>query len=663
MADNKLPDLIRRRYKQIKGLSDEVFESREINRNLYRGVLNVDETYEWDYSLVDPQVFPIVRNYLSRSNPSLTKIQLDARRPEDVEKKDINQALVNWELGEIASTSLFYRIFFSGYMNGRGYFKDGWKYQPAVKIKVKDDKGKVQEEKIMKEITNRADAKFVRFNDILVPNQNCPILREQPYVFELIQMRVGEMIDENDYLEQQGEKPYWSKKWLKDLKESGVEGDLLDYQVEIATDDDSKDELAFKSAYIPLMCMKTLDNDEYYMPIKGDDKIVNTQRTGRYWHGHYPYGDFCPFPEDDNYYSLALVDVVGDIQIAATEILNQTLTNIRNINNDMWVAGTPAAQTPDWMFQKRPSGIIRVVGDASQVQQIRTQDNTMSALRVAQELANKSEKAGGISSLYSSGVPNQSVNQTARGAQIIDSNIDLNMRMIIDLFGEQVIKTLGEDFLELNAQYITDDQIFYVTGRRNARDLVTIQSEQVSANFDVSVNSERMMKQTPASKQANLQNLTTNLQNIALQSQGAVEVDITPAVEAYVDSFPEMENVDDVIVSLDEKSKRDISLLTRGQMPEIKIRDAHQDLIIAANVYFDENKETIPEEIAQVFTQYVEKHLKYIQSAKEAAAMSQPVVPQAASPDALGAQMGNDATTAGLTEGAPGGGYNLQPIA
>lgn len=660
MDTSKLPDLIRRRFNKIKENFSSIETSREVNRNLYRGVLNVDDSYEWDYSLSDPQVFPIVRNYLSRSNPSSTKIQLDPRRPEDVEKTKVNQQFVNWEIGEIMLTSLFYRMFFSGFVAGRGYAKTGWKYEPAVKILRKDEKGNVIDEKIIKDIVNRADARFVRFNDLLIPNRNNPFLHEQPYVIELIQMRVGEMVDENESLEEKGEKPYWNKKWLEKLRKSGVEAKLLDYQVDMATDADSTEDIAFKSAYVPLMCMQTLDNDVYYMPITGDDTIVNDQRFGRYWHGHYPYIDFCPFPEDDEYYSLALIDVIGDLQIASTEVLNQTLTNIRQINNDMWVAGSLAAQTPDWQFTKRPSGIIRVAGDPSQIQQIRTQDNTRAALTVMQEIANKSEKAGGISSLYSSGVANQSVNQTARGAQIIDQNIDINMRMIVDLFGEQVIKRLGEHCLELNAQYVTEEQIFYVTGRKNARDFVSIDPAMISANFDVSVNSERMIKQTPASRQASLQNFMAQL--IQAQNTAGIQVDIVPVVEALADSYPEMENVDEVVISVDEKSQRDISLLERGQMPEIKVRDSHKDLITAVNVHYAQNEAFYPEEIKQVFEDYFMAHMKYIQTEKEVNAMSQPVMPQATQPQSLEQQMQSQATIQGTQTGLPGQGYNLAPL-
>jgi hypothetical protein len=639
----KLAGIVRKRYNKIKELSQEVFDKIEINRNLYHNIINVDDNYEWDYSLTDPHTFPLIRNYLSRTNPSQTKIRLDARNPKDYEKRQINQDFVNWELGEILLTSLFYRMYYSGFIAGKGYAKTGWKYEPAIEVKTAQGK-----QKKWRDLLNRADAKFVRFNDILIPNRNIPTIHEQPYYVELIQKRVGDMLEENEKEE------YWDKKWIEKLRKSGVEKKLLDYQMDFAQEDDTEDEMAFKSAYVSLMCMHTKEGDLLYIPYQGDDTVVNKIQGNPYWHGHYPIIEFTPFPEDDEYYSMSVIDAIADLQIAASEILNQTLTNIRQINNEMWIAGTPAAQTPDWAFQKRPNGIIRVAGDVSQIQQVSTKDNTMSSLRMGQDLQTKIERSGGISSLYSSGAPGTSINQTARGAQIIDQNIDTNIRMIIDLFGEQVIKTMGEHFLELNAQYVTEEQTFFVTGKKGVVDQISIDPEIVTANFNVYVNAERMVKQTPASRQQQLQNLLTVISQQANMAQ--VQIDMTPIFEALLDSYPEMENVDDVVVSIDEKAKRDIAMLERGQEVEVKVRDPHMDLIQVVKIHYEDNSSMYNEDINAVFGKYFVDHTRYLQAQKEAAMMAQPQLPNPMSPEGLSQEMGNPETM-GMPENSQS--YNL----
>lgn len=632
--DKRLAEITVNRFKKARDLCQPRFDAVEVNRNLYKGSISLDDTYEWDYSLVDQQVFPLIRNYISRSNPSMTKVRLEARKPEDFEKRQINQDFVNWEINELSLTTLLTRAFFSNYVAGKAYFKTGWKYEPRVIV---EENGYSFE---MRPLINRGDLKFVRFNNILIPNRNIPSLEEQPYILELMQLRVGDMIKDNETYGYE----YWDERFIKKLRKAGVTSKELDYEAEFVQDSDTKDEMAFRAATFPAVCMHTLEGDVIYVPIvDGSEEIINKNRENPYWHGHYPYIDMTAFPEDDEFFSMSVIDAVGDTQIASTEVLNQTLTNIRSINNNMWIAGVSAASTPDYVFKQRPSGIIRVPGDPNLVQPIRPIDSTNSMLRVSQDLSAKFERTGGISSLYSSGSASvRAVNQTARGAQIIDQNIETNVRMIVDLFGEQVLKKLGDHFLSLNAQYVTEEQTFAVTGKKGVRELVSISPDQITANFDVYTMPEQMIKQTPASRQASLQNLISVINTEAMR--GGVMVDIAPLMEALIDSYPDMENVEDIVVSVDEKAGRDIAMLERGQMPEIKVRDQHQELIMAVTVHFEENQMNYPPEVQQLFQDYIEKHFAYVQAEQEIKAMAQPQMPQAQSPEALMQAVGAEET-------------------
>lgn len=330
----------------------------------------------------------------------------------------------------------------------------------------------------------------------------------------------------------------------------------------------------------------------------------------------------------------------------------------------MWITGAPTATTPDYMFKQRPSGIIRVVGDAGQVVPLRQQDGTMSMLRVGQELQTKFERTGGISSLYSSGAGSKQVNQTARGAQIIDQNIEQNIQIIMDLFGEQVLKRLGDHFISLNAQYVTEEQTFAITGKKGVRELVSIAADQVSANFDVYVYPESMIKQTPASRQASLQNFLGVLNRDVIPT--GVVVDPTPVVEALVDSYPEMENIEDIVISVDEKGKRDVAMLERGQMPETKVRDPHMELVQYSSLHFEDHQAEYDEQISALFEQYAEKHLRYMQSEQEIKQLSAPAQPQVASPEALSAALGANPGNGEIPDAMGTGqeaGYNLGAIA
>lgn len=601
--DEKYASIVKSRYRKAAALAEERFDQVELNRTLYKGQIQTDDTYEWDYSLVDQQIFPLIRNYVARSNPAMTKVRLEARKSEDFERRQVNQDFVNWEINELSLTQLLTRGFFSNYVAGKGYFKTGWKYDPRVVVK----NGQYEYE--MRPLINRADLKFVPFNHILIPNRNIPELNDQPYIIELMQIRVGDMLNENEALGYE----YWDKKFISKLKKEGIDSKMLNYEADFVKDEDTLDDMTFRAASIPTICMWTKDGDVIYVPLTGDtDAIMNKERSNPYWHGHYPYIDMTAFPEDDEFFSMSVVDATGDFQIAGTEVLNQTLTNIRSLNNNMWVTGETNVTTPDYMFVQRPSGVIRVAGNPSETVPIRPNDATSSMIRMGQEIANKLEKVGGISSLYSSGVPGSNINQTARGAQIISQNIETNIKMIMDLFGEQVLKKIGEHFLELNAQFVTEEQTFAVTGKKGVRELVAISPDQISANFDVYTMPESMVKQTPASRQASLQNLLTVINQQVVPN--GVSVDIVPLAENLIDAYPDMENVDDIVVSIDEKAKRDSLMLERGQMPEIKARDDHKSLIQIVSIYFEDNQQNYAPETQALFQKYVERHLQFLQA-------------------------------------------------
>ncbi len=115
--------------------------------------------------------------------------------------------------------------------------------------------------------------------------------------------------------------------------------------------------------------------------------------------------------------------------------------------------------------------------------------------------------------------------------------------------------------------------------------------------------------------------------------------DLTPVVEALIDSYPEMENIDEVVVSVDEKAKRDIATLERGQEVEVKVRDPHLELLQVVQIHLEDNADSYPEEVMAVFGKYITDHVRFIQAAQEIKAMSQPQLPVGQNPEALVRQM------------------------
>lgn len=440
---------------------------------------------------------------------------------------------------------------FSGLMAGRGYLKSGWKYQP--RLVVKTDRG----DKVMRELVNRADLQNVRFTDVFIPNRNLPELSMQPYILERVTMLYGDMLDDNK------EEEYWNGDYLKKIKASKNFSRNLSYGADLPVDDDTQRKEIIRGQYINMICMHTMDGEKFYTLEGGDnDWILNKKTENEYWHGHYPLIDFAPFPEDDEFFSMGIVQPVADLQIALSSSINQLLTNARKAGNPMWIAGKAASQTPDWAFVNKPDGVIRVVGDVNQVQPVKTIDTSETLLSLRTTLQTSIERTTSISSLYSSGVSSTGeVNKTATGAKIIDQNIDQNLQLLISLFGAQILKQAGEHFLELNVQYVTEDQVIEVSGPKGAVDFKTITPDQVSSNFKVRVSPERMLKQSPVVKQSSLLNLYSTLKDSPHLNRVEME-------KMIVDAYPESEESESpLIIDPEDKAKDVIKMIVGGVEP------------------------------------------------------------------------------------------------
>lgn len=594
MNNQIIAETIKQRYITLSGNQVDVFDRVEQFKAMYRCKMTQDDNYPWEYQLTDPQIFPTVRAHLARMNPAEARISLIGQG----ENREANQQLVNWELNEILITQLMYKIMYSGFMAGHGYAKSGWFFKPAVEIK--NDKGN----KKLSSIQNRADAQFVRFNDLFIPNRNIPEIDAQPYIIERVAMRYGELLDDQ---EQTGR---WNQKLLNKIGEQKKFINQVDYGVDLINEDVTEDVL-LRSQYLSLLCMYTLDGEEFWVLEKDDKDLLNTDTENRYWHGHYPYLDFAPFPEDDEFFSMGIPDTIADLEIALSSTLNQLLTNGRKAGNSMWLVGPDGKQVPDWMFTDRPNGIIRVNGQLSDYQ--RLDFNTavsQETLELRNALQTSTERTSGISSLYASGVSSSpQINKTASGASIINNNIDQNLQLVVSLFGAQILKKMGEHFLELNQQFITEEQTIEITGKNDNYDYITVSPDQISADFKVKASPERLLKASPAVKLASLQNTIT-----LLESQKTVQANTKPLYEELIRSTPGLEDVDPQTVIIDPEQKamevcRDI---TEGLDPvKSTWDDNHKAMLAIIQKHLIDNPQYTPEQLSQ-FKAYIDELNRWI---------------------------------------------------
>jgi hypothetical protein len=608
--EERIAQIVQSRFSTLKGDQEEIFDEVEVYHQMWQAAMTEAESYPWDYQLVDPVVFYLLRGIMGRLNPEHMKVNLEARNEASEPHRRTNQAVVNWELSEMNKTLVFYRFLFRGLMAGRAYLSSGWRYEPAVEVMAGEGRGR---KVIMRDIVNRADAKNVRFQDVFIPNRNLPDIDEQPYVIERVTMRYGDMLDDNET----AGKEIWKKKYLEKIRKNNLFVTQIDYGVDLPNNDEqmadlSKEEMFVRSQYVSLLKMQTKEGDVIWTPEK-EDWVLNTEEGNPYWHGHYPYLSWTPFPEDDEFFSMGIVQPIADLQIAISSTLNQFLTNARKMGNPMWIAGSAANQTPDWQFVNRPDGIVRVAGDINQVRQIETKDNSRGLLEVRKELQTTFERATSMSSLYMSGVSGGSspqINKTATGARVIDANIDINLQLLVALFGAQALSKLGEHFLELNAQFITDEQEVKITGEGGDIEYIRVHPEEITANFDVQVNPDTITKITPVVKQASLMNLKS-----LADKEGDVKLDKKPIWKALINAFPEMDNVGDILIDVEQMANEHIEEILGGGQPQVGLDDDHKGLLTVVQKHLLENAEGYDDETLARFLAYVDELRNYLQAA------------------------------------------------
>jgi hypothetical protein len=422
------------------------------------------------------------------------------------------------------------------------------------------------------------------------------------------------MLDDN---ETQG-KEIWKKEYLDKILKNRMFTNKLEFGVDLPDDDDDrylKDKNRFaKNQYVSLLKHTTLDGDiEYVMEEEDNGWIINKDTENQFWHGHYPYLSWTPFPEDDEFFTMGIVQPVADLAVSISSALNQFLTTSRKAGNPMWLAGKDASTTPDWMFVNRPDGVVRINGDVGQIKQITPTDTGKTMIQARQELITAFERGTSMSSMYSSGVAGGSspqINRTATGARIIDQNIDQGLQLLITLFGAQMITKIGEHFLELNPQFVTEEQEVKVVGSENDEEFLTVDPAEITANFDIKVNPDTVMKVNPVVKQAQLLNLKA-----VIDEEKDVKIDKIPVWKNILQTFPEMDNTDDILHDPEDVAREAInSIMNLGTVPEVPYNIDHKAIIKIVQKHMIEMVDQHTDEQLSMFGEYIDENKAWIEA-------------------------------------------------
>lgn len=654
MTDSKIGDILAHRYTWANQQQESLFADFARYRQLWKSKIVDPASYPWEYALFNPMVFAIIRSFVARVATGNVGVTLQAWNEQNRPKTLVNKQLLDWEFQEAQLFLRVARAMFSVGLYGKAFLATGWKFEKGKVIEETDADGQVVRKLTVSQTVNRADLDNLRVFDVFIANRNLPDLQKQPWIILQRWKTVAELEKVN---ETRGEEVY-KRKLLAQIKDKKPFVRFVDYGEDV---DHEEHKEAWKSGLLPILEMHDLEGRVVEM-VRGESDLVLRDEDNPFYHGEYPLVDVTFFPEDDNFWSTGLTMPMEDLQMALNSVGNQYLTSARQQLNHMWITGD--LRIPDWEFVNRPDGVIHVQGDINQIREVQHNDITNQALAMTNELKEQIQRTTGINDFLAFGAGSKN-NDTLGGLQLEQNNLDQNLKLFLTMLEHVTITRLARQFLVLNQQYITSEQVIGITGRHGYKNL-SIKPEDVSAEFTPIVIPNSTLPKNPIIRLQNLQNLKA-----MADKEQKVQVNTAPIWQEMV-QLSGLTDLDEIVPSDRDEALEENELLKKGVEVECEVSDNH-DVHIGVHQY-----ELLAGELEPATTEAILAHIKQHQlwkmsadpnlldSIQNPAAPASPVDPPGPLPnpnpaidegslvDQLGQQLAqNDQPPAGLIDISP----------
>ncbi len=495
---SKKPDIgviLENRMKYAADAQSDTFDDFARYRALFKSKIVDTADYPWDFTLFDPMTFTTVRNFLTRVVSPNIGVTLQAWNEESRPKTEVNQKIIDWELSEVDFFLKSARHVYQAALYGRGLFLTGWKYEKAKVIEEVDENDNVTRKVVMSPMINRADISNMRIFDLFIANRNNPVLQEQPWIIIRHYRTPGEMKAIN---EARGEDVYDVKK----IKDKDLFVRYIDYGRDVMYNNNYGD-APFDSGLLETWEMIDKDTGQVTELVARHKELVIRKEDNPYYHGEYPIIDTPFFPEDDEYFNTGIVRPMEDLQMALNTSLNQYMSNASQQINNMWM--TTDLRIPDWEFISRPNGVIHVRGDINNLREVEHKDITQTSMAMQGQIRQNIQRTSGINDYMALGLPQKGTRGTA-ALKMEQENMDENLNFFMTILEQHTLRQVVNQFLKLNAQFLTDEQTIKIAGRHGYSHL-KINPEDVSAEFEPIIIPNSALPKNPVIKLQNLENL------------------------------------------------------------------------------------------------------------------------------------------------------------
>jgi hypothetical protein len=344
--------------------------------------------------------------------------------------------------------------------------------------------------------------------DLLVDREwTSPLLSECPYVARHMRVTTSDLRQMGYKVEAEDLRASGERNTTASLTNVGLDASEEMGGLDDSTSDDAMAEGWLRVEYV----LVDMDGDgiaERRCIHRLHDKILSNEECA-----DVPFATFSPRMNTHRWDGESMHDAVGDLQRLHSEILNQTLDNLKLTNNPRTKLLTDANGSPraniDDLLDSRIGGIIRMQSLDAVTEQV-TPFSAGASFPMLEYIQGMRENRTGVSRT-SQGMNPDSLNNTATGRQIDQTASQQPTELIARIIAECLLKPIMQGILKLLTEGGMDKLAFRLRG-----EFVEMDPSEWRDSYDMSINVGLGSGDTQA-KAAQLQNVF-QLQQAGMQT-------------------------------------------------------------------------------------------------------------------------------------------------
>lgn len=196
--------------------------------------------------------------------------------------------------------------------------------------------------------------------------------------------------------------------------------------------------------------------------IAGGTKVVSDEEIP-FDHKKYPFLVACDTPDPEHFWGMSVAEVIYDLQQEENAWRNNRMDKANFLMHPMYkVKATSTLNRNE--LQSRPGAFVRV-RDMDDIQPLNKGNMEQSDYMEEQNIKNDIQTTSGIND-FAMGNSSGSFSETATGVSIISGNADSKMIARVEHIEYEVLRPMGYMWLSMQRQFMSQDEIFNVTGKR-----------------------------------------------------------------------------------------------------------------------------------------------------------------------------------------------------